>query len=367
MKVSQRTQRMDASGIRKVFALAKDLRNPIDLSIGQPDFMVPQNIKDEACRAIVEDHNRYTLTQGIEELREAVVKKLHMKNHISADKDRVIITTAVSGGLSIALPCIIDPSDEVIIFDPSFVGYKQLILLYGGVPVSVDKNDDFSINFDVLKNAITKRTRAIIFNTPENPTGHVSSYEEIMHLVEIARRHDLFVIADEIYEDFVYDGDHISIGSIYEKTITLGGFSKSHAMMGWRVGYACGPQEVIQEMLKVQQYTFVCAPVPFQHAACEALKTDVSAHVMQFKKKRDLIYDGLKEHYEIVRSDGAFYFFVRYPYDAKTFMARCLENDLLVVPGSVFSARDAYFRISFATDEEQLHRAIGVLQQIAAM
>lgn len=365
MKTSRRVQAMDASGIRKIFALAKDMHDPIDLSIGQPDFMVPQKIKDVACQAIQENRSRYSLTQGIDELRTAIVHKLRTKNHIDIQEKNVVVTSAVSGGLSIALPCVIDPGDEVIIFDPCFVGYKQLILLYGGVPVAVPKRSDFSIDFDVLAQSITKKTRAIIFNTPENPTGHASDQKEIEMIVTIARQHDLVVISDEIYEDFIYEGMHISVGSLYDKTITLGGFSKSHAMMGWRVGYVCAPEYLVQEMIKVQQYTFVCAPVPFQYAAVDAIQTDISGIVKQYKIKRDIIYNGLKDHYEIMRSDGAFYFFVKYPCDPERFIAQCMEHDLLVIPGSVFSAHDTHFRISFATSDDQLQKAVVILQKIA--
>ncbi len=365
MKISKRVQAMDASGIRKVFALAKELKDPIDLSIGQPDFMVPKNIKDSACHAIQTDYNRYSLTQGIDELRDEVVSKLKNKNKISACRKNILITSAVSGGLSVILPCILDHGDEVVIFDPHFVGYKQLVLLYGGVPINVNKRFDFSIDFNALEQVITQKTRAIVFNTPENPTGHVSDHEEIRMLAEFARKYDLYVISDEIYEDFVYDGEHISIGSLYEKTITVGGFSKSHAMTGWRVGYLCAPDDLVNEMVKVQQYTFVCAPAPFQYAAIDALHTDMSDFVLQYKKKRTTIYDGLKDYYEMMQSGGAFYFFIKYPYDPEKFIARCMENNLLVIPGNVFSAHNTHFRISFATTDEKLHKAITILQHIA--
>ncbi len=365
MEISQRVQVMDASGIRKVFALAKELKDPIDLSIGQPDFMIPKNIKDTACHAIQTNCNRYSLTQGIDELRDEIVKKLKNKNKISACRENILITSAVSGALSILLPCILDHGDEVIIFDPHFVGYKQLILLYGGVPISVNKRSNFLIDFNVLEQAITQKTRVIIFNTPENPTGHVSDHEEICMLAEFARKHDLYVISDEIYEDFVYDGEHISIGSLYDKTITVGGFSKSHAMTGWRVGYLCAPDELVNEMIKVQQYTFVCAPVPFQYAALEALHTDMLDFVLQYKEKRNIIYDGLKDYYDVIQSGGAFYFFIKYPYDPEKFIARCMDNNLLVIPGNVFSAYDTHFRVSFATADDKLYKAITILQHIA--
>lgn len=362
--ISKRVEHMDVSGIRKVFELSQQLNDPIDLSIGQPDFVVPQNIKDAVGSALQNDKNRYSLTQGIETLRDEVAKKLRTKNHIRIQKENIIITSAVSGGLSIALPCMIDHGDEVIIFDPSFVGYKQLIMLYGGVPVMVKKDTDFSIDFDLLEKAITKKTRAIIFNTPENPTGHVSDQREIDTLVCIAKKHDLTIISDEIYEDFVYDGTHISINASYHNVVTLGGFSKSHAMMGWRVGYLCAPKELVNAMIKVQQYTFVCAPVPMQYGALEALHTDITDHIMAYRKKRDMVYDGLKDVYDMVRSDGAFYFFVKYPYDPHVFLERCLAHDLLVVPGDVFSKYNTHFRISFAVSDAIIHRAMSALRAI---
>jgi aspartate aminotransferase/aminotransferase len=362
---SKRVQKMDASGIRKVFELGKKIKNPIDLSIGQPDFPVPESIKKAACRAIEGDKNNYSLTQGIDELREGVAEKLRQKNKIKAQKENVIITGAVSGGMSLALPAIIDPGDEVIIFDPSFPGYRQQILLFGGVPVAVEKNDDFSIDFEKLKKAITKRTRAIIFNTPENPTGHVAGQKEIDGLIAVAEKHDLMIISDEIYEDFTYGKKHISVGATYGKTITLGGFSKSHAMTGWRVGYLSAPEEIIGEMIKIQQYTFVCAPVPFQHAACVALKTDMAVHIEVYRKKRDMIFEGLKDHYEMIQSDGAFYFFIKYPFSPEKFLQKCLEQKLLVVPGDVFGSKNTHFRISFATSDKNIEKAVEILREIA--
>ncbi|MDX9913035.1 MAG: pyridoxal phosphate-dependent aminotransferase [Candidatus Moranbacteria bacterium] len=362
--ISKRVQKMNISGIRKVFELGKQIKNPIDLSIGQPDFLVPDNVKKAACRAILADKNRYSLTQGIDELRDAVVKKIIKKNKIKITKENVLITSAVSGGLSVALPAIIDHGDEVIVFDPGFVGYKQLILLFGGVPVMVEKNDDFSINFDYLKKAITSKTRAIIFNTPENPTGYVAKEEEIKELVKIAKKYKLIIIADEIYEDFIYGPKHISIGAFYKNTITLNGFSKSQAITGWRIGYLCAPKRIIQEIIKVQQFTFVCAPTPLQVAACEALKTDISSFVKDYRKKRDMIYHGLQDCYEIVKPEGAFYFFIKYPQDSKIFMKKCLAHKLLVVPGDSFSAKNTHFRISFAASDKNIQKAVEILRKI---
>ena len=364
--ISQRAAAMNASGIRKAFALAQTLDNPINMSIGQPDFAVPDVVKDAAIAAIREDKNAYTVTQGIQPLRAALAHKLQTKNGIAAAaEDTVMVTSAVSGALSLALPACIDAGDEVIIFDPSFVGYKQLVLLYGGVPVYVPLARDFAIDGNALRAAMTPRTRAIIFNTPANPTGHVATHDEIATLVTIAREHDVVILSDEIYEDFIYgETPHVSVGAYYDKTVTMGGFSKSHAMTGWRVGYAHAPAPLLDKMLTMQQYTFVCAPAPLQYAALTALSADITAHVARYKRNRDMLYDGLREKYDTVRADGAFYFFVPYPYDSARFLERCMAHKLLVVPGNAFSDRNTHFRLSFATDEKTITSAIAVLREI---
>ena len=361
---SKRVRKMNASGIRKVFELGKSLEDPIDLSIGAPDFAVSENIKKAAVKAIKTNKNSYSLTQGIPELRAAVIKKLKDKNGIRANDENIIITSAVSGGLNLALPSLIDSGDEVIIFDPSFPGYRQQILLFSGVPVRVSKSKDFSIDFSKLEKSVTKKTKAIIFNTPENPTGYVAKMSEIKKLAALAKKYKLTIISDEIYEDFVYDETHISIGKFYKNTVTLGGFSKSHAMTGWRVGYLCAPKELAEEMKKVQQFTYVCAPAPFQYAAIEALKTDVSKNIAAYHKKRDLVYAGLNDYYEMEKSAGAFYFFIKYPFSSEKFQKECLKHNLLIVPGDVFSRRNTHFRLSFATSDKNLEKAVEILRNI---
>lgn len=362
--ISKRVQKMDASGIRKAFELAKKLKNPIDLSIGQPDFNIPENIKKVAIEEIKNNKNKYSPTQGIDELRSAVAKKLKKEKQLNHKKENIIVTGAVSGGLSVVLPTLIDAGDEVIIFDPSFVGYKQLVLLYGGKPRMVEKNKDFSINFINLEKAINKKTKVIIFSTPENPTGYVYKEAELKKLAQLAQKNDLVILSDEIYADFVYEGKHISIGRFYDKTVILGGFSKSQAMMGWRVGYLSAPVEIIENVMKVQQFTFVCAPTPFQYAAIEAMKTKNKDIVKDYKKRRDLVYNGLKDNYEIVKPAGAFYFFIKYPFEAEKFIKKCLENNLIIVPGTSFSQKNTHFRICYATSEEKLKKAIEILNKI---
>jgi aspartate aminotransferase/aminotransferase len=364
--ISKRVQKMDASGIRKAFELAKKLKNPIDLSIGQPDFDIDEKIKDKAIEFIGNNKSKYTPTQGIEELRLAVSKKLEKEGQLNHQKENIIITGAVSGGLSVVLPTLIDAGDEVIIFDPSFVGYKQLVLLFGGKPVLVKKNENFSINFENLEKAITKKTKAIIFSTPENPTGYVYKEVELKKLTQLAKKYNLVILSDEIYADFVYEGQHASIGRFYSKTVVLGGFSKSQAMMGWRMGYMSAPVEIIEQAMKVQQFTFVCAPTPFQYASIEALRTKNKEIVKEYKKRRDLVYNGLKDKYQIIKPEGAFYFFIKYPCKAEDFIQKCLNNNLIVVPGSSFSQKNTHFRICYATSEEKLKKAIEILNKIAS-
>ncbi|HHX58508.1 MAG TPA: aminotransferase class I/II-fold pyridoxal phosphate-dependent enzyme [Candidatus Moranbacteria bacterium] len=365
--ISKRAQQITASSIRKAFVLAQSLDNPINMSIGQPDFPVPNEIKEAAQEAIKLDYNSYTLTQGIEPLRKAVAKKLRDKNQITqANENSVLITSAVSGALTLALPACIDPGDEVIIFDPCFAGYRQLILLNSGVPVTVALSEDFSLNEEALEKAINAKTKAVIFNTPGNPTGHVVSKEEIETLAKVARKHDLIVLSDEIYEDFIYNSEkpHISIGSIYEKTVTMSGFSKSHGMTGWRIGYAQGPAEIVEKMMEIQQYTFVCAPAPLQHAALVALKTDIKSHINRYQKNRDYLIDSLGNTYEFNPPEGAFYFFVKYPYEGEKFLNNCIKNNLLVVPGDAFSLKNTHFRLSFATNRETIERGVVALHKI---
>ncbi len=260
--VSQRAVAVDASGIRKVFDLAARLKDPINLSIGLPDFDVPEVVKDAAIDAIRTGNNRYTQTQGIAPLRERLRAALWAET--GRDVGDVLITSGVSGGLFLAILATINPGDEAVFLDPYFVMYKHLLTLAGGKPLAVDSYPDFRFHADRVERAITPRTKLLILNSPSNPTGVVMTQKEVDTAVELARKHDLLLISDEIYEPFLYDGIKSlpSPARAYEKTLILRGFSKSHAMTGWRLGYAAGPEAIISQMAKLQQYTFVCAPVP---------------------------------------------------------------------------------------------------------
>jgi aspartate aminotransferase len=368
--LADRTSLIDASGIRKVFALAASLKDPINFSIGLPDFDVPEEIKDAAIEAIRAGHNRYSQTAGDAELLSVLTDEV--KKDYPWDDPCVIATSGVSGALQLVFMSLINPGDEVIMADPYFVIYKHVINLLGGKCVFVDSYPDFKLPVQGISDAITDKTKLIILNAPANPTGVVYSEDEVKQIAEIAAKKDVIVMSDEIYDKFCYDGDCPSIAKYYEKTLVLKGFSKSYAMTGWRMAYvATSPamQPVIEEMIKIQQYTYVCAPTPFQKAAITAVNTDISAHVNDYRVKRDMIFDGLKDHYELFKPQGAFYAFVKAPAwasSATEFVKKTIENNVLVIPGNVFSEKDTHFRISYATTNEKIAEGIEILQRLAS-
>jgi aspartate aminotransferase/aminotransferase len=362
--IAERMHQIDASGIRKVFDLAATMTDPINLSIGQPHFDTPEPIKEALRRAVDEGRNAYSPSQGIRPLLTALQSRVDAEY---AHPDRALfVTSGTSGGLMLALCTLVGPGDEVIIFDPYFVMYKHLTRLAGGVPVLIDTYPDFRIPLDRVRQAITSRTRAILFNSPSNPTGRVATEEEVEGLARLASEFDVPLISDEIYRFFCYDAPFISPARWNAQTIVIDGFSKSHSMTGWRVGWCHGPAHVIQQMIKLQQFTFVCAPHPMQWAALKALELDLSAHVTEYRAKRDYLVSELRSHYEIHGADGAFYLFCRTPRGTATeFVTRAIEQDLLIIPGNVFSQQDTHFRISYAADERTLQRGVEVLKRLA--
>ncbi|MDB5327906.1 MAG: aspC, partial [Phycisphaerales bacterium] len=338
---------------------------------------VPDAIKAVALDAIKAGHNRYTPTQGIAPLRERLRKDL--SKEYGRDVGDILITRGVSGALMLAIMAVVNPGDEVIFLDPYFVMYKHLLSLVGGVPVIVDSHPDFRFPADKVDAAITPKTKILILNSPSNPTGTVMSADEVRAAVAVAKKHGILILSDEIYEPFLYDkalglGDWApgkegaqaplySPLSLYENTVVLRGFSKSHAMTGWRVGYVYGQPEVVAQMTKLQQYTFVCAPSPFQDAALAAIDVDMSQHFATYAKKRDYVYDRLKTKFDVVRPGGAFYIYPKAPagQTASTFVEKAIANNVLIIPGNVFSSHDTHFRISYATTDAKLAQGCDVL------
>lgn len=367
--ISTRATGVDASGIRKVFDLAAKLKEPINLSIGLPDFDVPDVAKQAAIDAIGKGHNRYTQTQGIAPLRDKL--RAELSAEFGRDVGDVLITSGVSGGLLLAALAIINPGDEIVYLDPYFVMYRHLLTLTGGVGVPVDSYPDFRFHPDRVQAAITPKTKAIILNSPSNPTGIVMTQAEVNAAVEIAKKHELLLISDEIYEPFLYECEAGVVGLPsplfkYEKTLVLRGFSKSHAMTGWRLGYAFGYEPVVSQMAKLQQYTFVCAPTPMQYAAVAAMDVDMTQHVEAYRKKRDIVHSMLSRKFEVEKPGGAFYIFPKVPGGSATdFCTRAIEKNVLIIPGNVFSGRDTHFRISYATTDTKLAEGCEVLLGMA--
>jgi len=364
--LAQRTSEFDSSGIRMVFDLASKMTDPINLSIGQPDFPVPDAIKEAAIEAIRNDKNGYSVTQGIPELQQALQARIDAQ-YGHADR-RVLITSGTSGALVLAMLSLVDPGDEVICFDPYFVMYPALVGMVGGKCVMIDTYPDFRIDVDKVAAAITPRTKIILLNSPANPTGVVTTPDEIKSLAALAAKHNIALISDEIYRDFCYDAPPVSPATFNEQTIVVDGFSKTYGVTGWRLGWIHGPSAIIDKLTMLQQYTFVCAPHPLQHAALVALETDMSNHVAEYKQRRDLITTGLRDAgYEVAPTGGAFYVFPKVPDGAGTgtdFVTRAIENQLLVIPGNIFSHRDTHFRISYAASPETIERGLEVLRQI---
>lgn len=361
--IADRMHLIDASGIRKVFDLAANMTNPVNLSIGQPHFDTPQPVKDAMCQAVQDGKNAYSQTQGIKPLLERLQADVDAKY---GHEDRtVFVSSGTSGALMLSLCALVNPGDEVIVFDPYFVMYKHLTSLVGGKVVLIDTYPDFRIDADRVEAAITDRTKVILCNSPANPTGSVSSAAELQALAEIAARHNVALISDEIYSSYCYDEEFRSPTEWNDQTIVIDGFSKSHSMTGLRLGFVHGPSHIIQQMIKLQQFTFVCAPHPVQWAGLSALDVDQSQHVSEYKRKRDFMVDSLSNDYDIRGADGAFYLFVKSPRGTGTeFVTRAIDHNLLIIPGNVFSTKDTHFRISYAAADSTLEQGVEILKSL---
>jgi len=365
-RLSQRARSIEFSGIRRAYELAARLPNPIDLSIGQPDYDAPAPVRRAAADAILAGHNRYAMTAGLPALREKARGRLRAELDWDAS---VIITSGVSGGLMIALLALLDPGDEVLFADPYFVSYRQLVRMVGGRPVSVPSYPDFSFPARAVEAAITPRTRALILNSPGNPTGRVLTEAEVEAAADIARRHDLALISDEIYRDLTYDGPNPCPARYApEHTILLRGWSKTYGVTGWRIGYLAAAGTFVDEIVRLQQYTYVCAPAMAQEAMVTALDTDVSEHRRDYSRKRDLVCELLGPAFRFVRPSGGFYVFPEAPRafsSSEAFCAAAAQVGVLVIAGSVFSDRDTHFRISYAASDEKIRTGCARLCELA--
>ncbi len=371
--LSARMEAMEPSGIRRVFELAAKMKDPINFSIGQPDFDVPEPIKQAAINAIAAGRNGYTVTQGIPELRAAIAAKISEEIGWEVGPDcecDVLITNGTSAGLLLAYIALAEPGDEVIIPDPYFVSYPQVAAIVGANATCCDTYPDFRMTAARIEPLISERTKFVVLNSPGNPSGVVLNNGELRDIVELCESRGVLLISDEIYDEFTYadgreNGTFPTPGRFSNQMLILRGFSKTYGMTGWRLGYAVGPSRLIREMTKVNQYSFVCAPHMVQHAGVVALRTDVSAHVQAYEHKRDMVVQALGGVTELAHPAGAFYAFPKVPdrlgLTATQFIEKALHHNVLVIPGNIFSMRDTHYRISYAVDDTRLAKGLDVL------
>ncbi|MDQ3399729.1 MAG: aminotransferase class I/II-fold pyridoxal phosphate-dependent enzyme [Chloroflexota bacterium] len=369
---NSRVARIPASGIRRFFDLIAGVEGVISLGVGEPDFITPERFRRAAVESIQDGRTKYTSNYGILPLREAIAEHTTKLRGVRYDPaSEILVTVGVSEAVDLALRATLEDGDEVLIADPSYVAYVPGIVLAGGIPVPVptDADHDFRLRPEDLRAAITPRTRAVLLGFPNNPTGAVLSAEDVDGIAALAAEHDLIVYADEIYDRLVYGAAHESIVSrpgMRERTVYLAGFSKSYAMTGWRVGYACAPAEVIEMMMKIHQYSVMCVPTAGQYAALEALRSgeaDVQRMLGEYDRRRRRIWErfnamGLR----CFEPRGAFYCFpdVRSTgLDDATFAERLLtEEKVVVVPGSAFGdGGRGHIRACYAASMEQIDEA----------
>jgi aspartate/methionine/tyrosine aminotransferase len=373
--ISQRARSVDASGIRRVFDLAAKMKDPINLSIGQPDFPVPTSMKEAAKAAIDADRNGYTVTQGIPELVDACWK--HLATDVGwdgpGDHRSLIVTSGTSGALLLAAMALLDPGDEMVIPDPYFVMYAQLGKMTGGVMVPCDTYPDFRMTAERIERCITPRTKAVLVCSPSNPCGTVLSGDEFRDIVDLCRRKGVLLISDEIYDEFCFSdaregGRCPSPARFTDECLLIRGFGKTYGCTGWRLGYVAGPRAVVQEIAKFQQYTYVCAPSMAQWGAVESFGFDLRPIVDDYERRRQLVVDAFAGVTNVPRPSGAFYAFVEVPprlgMTGQQFIERAIERRVLVIPGNVFSLRDSHFRLSFATRADRLAEGLGILREM---
>ena len=361
------------SGIRRFFDIAAELDEVISLGVGEPDFVTPWRIREAGIYALEHGYTTYTSNAGLPRLRELICAQLDARYGAHYDPaGECLITTGVSEGLDLALRVLLDPGDEVIVPEPCYVAYEPCVAFAGGVPVRVPTRweDGFAIDADVVAAAVTPRTKAVLLGSPANPTGAVQPRESLAALVRLAEENDLYLVSDEIYDRLSYTGPHTCLGALpgaRERTVLLGGFSKAHAMTGWRVGWICAPQPVAELCVRVHQYTMLCAPHVSQLAAVEALEhadRDVEEMVADYDRRRRVFVKGLRElGLDCPEPGGAFYAFPsirRSGLDSETFAERLLhEHKVAVVPGNVFGpSGEGHVRCSYATALPLLEEAL---------
>jgi len=362
---SQRVKNIDISGIRKMFEGAGP--DAINLGLGQPDFDTPLHIKKAAIEAIDIGFTGYTANLGIPELRDALCKKFEMDNGFSVSRDEVIVTSGASEALHIALQALVEKGDEVLVPDPGFVSYSALAKMAGGKVVGVPLGEKLTMTPEAVNERITPKTRALIINSPSNPTGAVQTKQEIKGLAEIAEDNGITIISDEVYEHFIYEGEHFSPAQFTDNVITINAVSKTYAMTGWRIGYAAARKEYVEQMLKIHQYIQACACSIAQKAALAAIEGPqecVREMRESFRARRDILMEGFSSMgIKCVKPQGAFYAFPEV--EDENAPTKLLKNGVIVTPGSAFGENGTgHIRISYSTSEANLRKALGIMEKV---
>ncbi|MDA0803685.1 MAG: pyridoxal phosphate-dependent aminotransferase [Planctomycetota bacterium] len=372
--ICDRSRSIDASGIRAVWQLSVTMKDPINLSIGQPDFGVPEPVIDAAVLAITEHHNGYSLTAGAPAIQDALWSFLGADlGWHRGDRHGALITSGTSGALVLAALAVAGPGDEIVYPDPYFILYPQLARLTGAVGVPCDTYPDFRMTAERIEQCLTPRTKMVVLVSPSNPCGTVMGEEDLRDIVHLCRSRGIVLVSDEIYDQFTYSesleqGRCPSAARLWDEVLAVRGFGKTYGATGWRLGYAAGPKWLTDEMAKLQQYTYVCAPTPLQRAIPAMLAHDMGPIVRRFQARRDTVVEAFRGVTSVPHPGGAFYAFVEVPsrlgMTASAFAARAVERNTLVIPGKVFSSRDTHFRLSFATPDEKLAAGLAALRSL---
>ena len=371
-RIAEKVRQIKGSGIREFFDIAQRMEGAISLGVGEPDFVTPWSIREACIFSLEKGYTSYTSNWGLLELREALSDKIYKETGVYYEPEgELLLTTGVSEASDLALRAIINPGEEVILHEPSYVSYKPCTAFAGGTPVCVPTSieDEFKVQAEQIGEKITERTKAIILSYPNNPTGATLSRKELEEIADVVNEHDLLVISDEVYGRLTYEGTHTcfaSLNGMKERTILLNGFSKAYAMTGWRLGYAAGNKEIIEAMMKIHQYVMMCAPITAQMAAIEALKCDeeVERMVSEYNRRRRVMVDELNNlGLECFEPKGAFYAFPSIQITGLTsaeFAKRLLfEEKVVVIPGSVFGAcGEGFVRCAYAVSQYELKEAL---------
>ena len=378
--LSKTVMELEPSGIRRFFDVANTMDNVISLGVGEPDFDTPWHIREEGIYSLEKGRTYYTSNAGLLPLRREISRYLHDRFDLPYGPDEILVTVGGSEAIDICMRAMLDPGDEVILPEPCFVSYLPCVRMAGGTPVriSLEEKDEFKLTGKKLKEAITDKTKILVMPFPNNPTGAVMERKDLEEIAEVIKEHDIFVLSDEIYAELTYCGEHVSIASLpgmKERTVLINGFSKAYAMTGWRLGYACAPAEILEQMLKIHQFAIMCAPTTSQYAAISALRNgddDVMKMREEYNERRRYLVHRFKEMgLQCFEPFGAFYIFPsiqEFGMTSEEFANRFLrEEKVAVVPGTAFGAcGEGFLRISYAYSLDNLKMALERLEHFIA-